>query len=103
MPPGPCNKRTHHSSTDIIITVVNAIAEGLNGSCWQLVSGGRTDGDLSEDDLSLLRQWVNPAYLTPKAWSKIQSKMEGDGSVQLQKFLKADVADQVGGGCTGTA
>jgi len=67
------------------------------------VAGGRTDADLSEDDLSLLRQWVNPAYLAPKAWSKIQSKMEGDGSVQLQKFLKADVAEQVGGGCTGTA
>eukprot|EP00775_Hariotina_reticulata_P007350 gene7350-7561_t len=58
-------------------------------------AGDRTYADLSEDDLSLLRQWVNPAYLKPEAWLKIQSKMEGDGSVQLQKFLVEDVAQQV--------
>lgn len=74
-------------------------------------TGGATDTELSEADLALLSRWVNPAYLNSKGWSQIGSKMEADGSVQLQRFLlpaiaaqlgsaaaAADVADGVGGG-----
>eukprot|EP00879_Flechtneria_rotunda_P017131 GHRR01017941.1.p1 GENE.GHRR01017941.1~~GHRR01017941.1.p1 ORF type:complete len:466 (+),score=131.78 GHRR01017941.1:259-1656(+) len=57
--------------------------------------GGDTEGELTEADLQLLRQWVNAAYLKPDNWSKVQSKMEVDGSVQLQQFLLQDVAQWI--------
>jgi hypothetical protein len=55
---------------------------------------------LSPSDLEFLKRWINPAYLAPEAWSKIQSKFEADGSVQLQNFLLKEVADVVLGACT---
>ena len=65
-------------------------------SCTDVTS---TDADLSPEDLELLKRWVNPAYLSPQAWSKIQSKFEADGSVQLQNFLLKEVAKEVLGAC----
>lgn len=59
------------------------------------LAGGNTSGDLSEADLQLLRKWVNPAYLKPESWQKIAAKMNDDGSVQLQKFLVKEIADQI--------
>jgi hypothetical protein len=55
-------------------------------------TGGNTGGELSAQDLELLCAWLNPAYLKPEAWAKVTAAMEADGSVQLQKFLRADVA-----------
>lgn len=58
-------------------------------------TGGNTGADLTESDLSLLRKWVNPAYLKQESWAKISSKMDEDGSVQLQRFLLKDISDQI--------
>ncbi|WIA40768.1 hypothetical protein OEZ86_004448 [Tetradesmus obliquus] len=57
--------------------------------------GNDTSGPLTDEDLQLLRSWVNPAYLKQESWAKIQGKMEADGSVQLQKFLLPEVAEQI--------
>lgn len=63
--------------------------------CWCRPGDTPTDADLTPADQELLAKWVNPVYLTPDAWNKIQSKFEADGSVQLQNFLAAPVAEQV--------
>ncbi|KAF8057154.1 Ogd [Scenedesmus sp. PABB004] len=57
--------------------------------------GGPTGAELSDADLALLRRWINPAYLKPESWAKVGAAMEADGSVQLQRFLAADVAAQI--------
>ncbi|KXZ49624.1 hypothetical protein GPECTOR_20g481 [Gonium pectorale] len=50
---------------------------------------------LSDDDLSLLVRYVNPAYLVESAWPKIRQRFEEEGSVQLQGFLKKGLAEQI--------
>lgn len=55
-------------------------------------AGNNTGGELSEADFTLLRRWLNPAYLKPDNWSKVVSAMEADGSVQLKQFLKPQIA-----------
>jgi prolyl 3-hydroxylase /prolyl 3,4-dihydroxylase len=50
---------------------------------------------LSEEDMSFLQQYVNETYLKPDVWKKIQTWFADEGSVQLQNFLKSDVADKV--------
>lgn len=50
---------------------------------------------LSEEDITFLQQHVNKTYLKPDVWKKIQTWFADEGSVQLQNFLKTDVADGV--------
>jgi prolyl 3-hydroxylase /prolyl 3,4-dihydroxylase len=54
-----------------------------------------TDADPSPADLETLAPWVNPAYLKPGAWAAVRARFEADGSVQLHRFLRADVAARV--------
>lgn len=57
-----------------------------------------TTGDaLTEADLSFLKLWVNPAYLRPAAWGAVRAQFEADGSVQLHRFLRPDLARRIGG------
>lgn len=60
-----------------------------------MLTGVSSGTILSDDDIMLLKRWINPTYLNPKSWNKIFETFEGDGSVQLHGFLKADVADKV--------
>ena len=75
------------------------------------LAAARADRDPSERDLALLRRYVAPAYLDPKAWDAVRAKFAADGSVQLHGFLRpalaaavrraarlADAREGVGGG-----
>lgn len=50
---------------------------------------------LSEEDVSFLQKYVNDTYLKSEVWKKIQAWFADEGSVQLQNFLKTDVADSL--------
>ena len=54
-----------------------------------------TGGDLSGADRAFLAAWVNPAYLKPAAWAAVRARFEADGSVQLHRFLRPDLAARV--------
>lgn len=47
---------------------------------------------LDEHDLKILRQYINPEYLTPASLEQLGKHFLDDASVQLCDFLRADVA-----------
>ncbi|KAK2080949.1 hypothetical protein QBZ16_000803 [Prototheca wickerhamii] len=47
---------------------------------------------IPEADLVTLRRFMNPAYLDPATWPKVFARFREEGSVQLQSFLRRDVA-----------
>lgn len=59
----------------------------------------RAEGDgvsLSADDLTELGRWINPEYLRPSVMSEINDTFCAQSSMQLQRFLRQDVAAAVG-------
>ena len=48
--------------------------------------------ELSKDDLLLLKQFINPIYLTKKCIKEINSQFCENSSLQLNDFLKSDLA-----------
>lgn len=52
-------------------------------------------GPLSREDIDFLKDFVNPAYLQESAWGRVVPHFERDGSVQLQNFLKTDLAEKI--------
>ncbi|KAG2489088.1 hypothetical protein HYH03_012314 [Edaphochlamys debaryana] len=61
------------------------------------IAGG--EAPLSEDDLSFLVRWLNPAYLSEASWPKIRARFEDEGSVQLHNFLKPKLAQEIVSAC----
>jgi hypothetical protein len=67
---------SHHRSFCSACTVQSN--PGLARACQstdsdaRCLAGGQPAGELSEADKEVLGQWVNPAYLDPKAWASIQ-------------------------------
>ena len=51
--------------------------------------------ELSDEDLAYLRRFVNATYLKKDAMTAVERQFEQDSSVQLQQFLKVDVAARI--------
>lgn len=49
----------------------------------------------TDEDLLLLRRWVNDMYLRPETWAKVAETFRAENSVQLQDFLLPEVAAEV--------
>eukprot|EP00854_Cymbomonas_tetramitiformis_P027018 gene27018-33235_t len=50
---------------------------------------------LSAVETAVLKEFLNPSYLTAQALEAIADRFDEDGSVQLQQFLKPQLAKQL--------
>ncbi|RMZ56634.1 hypothetical protein APUTEX25_002723, partial [Auxenochlorella protothecoides] len=58
-----------------------------------------TAGPLPEAELEVLARYVNPVYLAEATWPKVAARFREEGSVQLQAFLKPELARAATAAC----
>lgn len=63
---------------------------------------GPLASEFTPSELSLLRAFVNPAYLREDVWAKVHAKFVEDGSVQLRAFLLSRLAQTLSRATLGT-
>lgn len=75
---------------------------GSDGAGGTEPDGRAGDAPLPAAVLAQLEPFINPVYLKPETWPKVASAFTEEGSVQLQRLLRPDLAERVHAAVTAT-